>query len=126
MSDSEIPVLGPVAAYARWAPSYPPRAHNPLMRAEERAMLSLLPTQLRGRVVLDAGCGSGRYMLHALRRGAQYVLGVDLSTEMLKRAEAELQMALSDWVPQHTPAARAMPAVALVKGSVAALPLPGR
>jgi malonyl-CoA O-methyltransferase len=126
MSDSETPLLDPVAAYARWAASYPPHAHNPLMRAEERAMLSLLPTELRGRVVLDAGCGSGRYMLHSLRRGAQYVLGVDLSTEMLQRAAAELQMALSDWTPQHSPSAGAIPAATLVKGSVAALPLPGR
>jgi malonyl-CoA O-methyltransferase len=40
--------------------------------------------------VLDAGCGSGRYMLHALDRGAARVTGVDLSAEMLERAGREL------------------------------------
>src|SRR5215510_1905626 len=84
MTDS--PILEPVPAYALWAASYPPHAHNPLMLAEERAMLALLPADLRGRVVLDAGCGSGRYLLHALRRNARRVLGVDLSAEMLARA----------------------------------------
>jgi malonyl-CoA O-methyltransferase len=86
-------LLEPLAAYALWADSYPARAHNPLMRTEERAMLSLLPPDLSGRVVLDAGCGSGRYVLHALRRGAAEVVGVDLSPEMLQRARTELAAA---------------------------------
>src|SRR5215510_11018917 len=90
MTDS--PILEPVPAYALWAASYPPHAHNPLMLAEERAMLELLPADLRQRSVLDAGCGSGRYLLHALRRGARRVLGVDLSAEMLGRARAELKI----------------------------------
>src|SRR5579875_556451 len=63
-------ILEPVEAYALWAPDYPPHAHNPVMQAEERAMLALMPTDLRAQSVLDVGCGSGRYMLHALRRGA--------------------------------------------------------
>jgi malonyl-CoA O-methyltransferase len=87
------PVLDPVAAYALWADDYPPYAHNPLMQAEERAVLALLPGDLRGRAVLDAGCGSGRYLIHARRRGARRVLGVDLSAEMLARASQEMR----DW-----------------------------
>lgn len=86
----EIPTLDPVAAYALWAESYPPQAHNPLMQAEERAMLALLPADLRGRRILDAGCGSGRYLSHALGRGARAALGVDLSGEMLARAARAL------------------------------------
>lgn len=46
-----------------------------------------LPARAR---VLDAGCGSGRYMLHALRRGAARISGVDLSPQMLRRAHEEL------------------------------------
>ena len=89
---TETPTLAPAAAYALWAASYPPHAHNPLMLAEERAMLALLPADLRGRAVLDAGCGSGRYLLHAARRNARRVLGVDLSSEMLARARSELKI----------------------------------
>jgi malonyl-CoA O-methyltransferase len=84
------PILDPAEAYALWAPSYPARAHNPVMLAEERAMLGLLPQDLSGRNVLDAGCGTGRYMRYAMQRGAARIAGVDLSPEMLLRAEAEL------------------------------------
>jgi malonyl-CoA O-methyltransferase len=118
-SDRPVQVLDPIAAYARWAASYPARAHNPLMRAEERALLSLLPTDLSGRAVLDAGCGSGRYMLHALQRGAAYVIGVDRSPEMLRRARGELTSA------QAGPALAAgtIAHFGLLQASLQALPL---
>jgi malonyl-CoA O-methyltransferase len=79
-----------VVAYALWADDYPPYAHNPLMQAEERAMSKLLPQDLRSLRVLDAGCGSGRYLIHARRRGARQIVGVDLSAEMLARARADM------------------------------------
>ena len=109
---SPQPLLEPREAYALWATSYPAHAHNPVMRAEERAMLGLMPDALHGQAVLDVGCGSGRYMLHALRRGAARVTGVDLSPQMLERAGTELAALHAD-AP-----------IALVQGSLAALPLP--
>jgi malonyl-CoA O-methyltransferase len=105
-------ILAPAQAYALWAASYPAHAHNPVMQAEERAMLDLMPDDLRGHSVLDAGCGSGRYMLHALRRGAARVTGVDLSPEMLERASAELGTEQGG-AP-----------VELLQGSVTTLPIP--
>jgi malonyl-CoA O-methyltransferase len=79
--------LDPIAGYALWAADYPAHAHNPFMLAEERAMLAMLPQSLHGRHVLDVGCGSGRYLLHARERGAT-LLGVDQSGQMLARASA--------------------------------------
>lgn len=105
-------MLEPVEAYALWASSYPAHAHNPVMQAEERAMLGLMPSGLQGQAVLDVGCGSGRYMLHALRRGAARVIGVDLSPQMLERAGMELATFQSD------------AEIDLVQGSLAALPVP--
>ncbi|TAN03485.1 MAG: class I SAM-dependent methyltransferase [Rhodanobacteraceae bacterium] len=109
---TRVQILEPRDAYALWAPSYPPRAHNPVMQAEERAMLALMPIDLHGQIVLDAGCGSGRYILHALRRGATRVTGVDLSVEMLERADAELRA--------HCHAA----GIELMQGDLEALPVP--
>ncbi|MDG6349396.1 class I SAM-dependent methyltransferase [Luteimonas sp. 8-5] len=106
-------LLDPAQAYALWAESYPPHAHNPVMLAEERAMLALLPASLHGLAVLDAGCGSGRYLLHALARGARHVTGVDLSAPMLARAAAA--------VGEAGNAGR----VTLVQGNLDALPMPG-
>jgi malonyl-CoA O-methyltransferase len=81
------------------------------MQAEERAMLAMLPADLHGQSVLDAGCGSGRYLLHAWRRGASRLTGVDLSAPMLARAQAELAQV------------RERAALALSVGSVASLPV---
>jgi len=105
------PILDPAEAYALWAPSYPARAHNPVMLTEERAMLGLLPQDLSGRNVLDAGCGTGRYMRYAMQRGAARVAGVDLSRDMLLRAEAELD------------AGRRRASIELMQGSLDDLPV---
>jgi SAM-dependent methyltransferase len=41
---------------------------------------------LRGRTVLDLGCGSGRYLVEAAHRGAARVVGVDVAPEMIEVA----------------------------------------
>ena len=76
--------LEPQAAYALWADTYPPYAHNALMALEQRTVLSLLPN-LAGRTVIDAGCGSGRYLRELRTLGAEPI-GVDLSGPMLAQA----------------------------------------
>jgi malonyl-CoA O-methyltransferase len=71
--------------YRDWAPFYPPTAHNALMHVEERAMLSLLP-DVTGRLVLDAGSGTGRYAPLVAACGAARVICVDRSASMLLSA----------------------------------------
>jgi malonyl-CoA O-methyltransferase len=78
--------VDPQAAYALWAENYPPRPHNALMEAEQRTVLALLP-DVQGRSVLDAGCGTGRYLQELKVRGAS-AIGVDLSAQMLERARS--------------------------------------
>lgn len=77
-------VLEPLDAYALWAPTYAAEAHTPLMRIEERAMRDLIP-DVRRRAVLDAACGTGRYLRELESRGAAIACGVDLSHTMLQR-----------------------------------------
>jgi malonyl-CoA O-methyltransferase len=76
--------IDPQAAYALWANQYPPRPHNALMEAEQQAVLALLP-DVHGLTVLDAGCGTGRYLQELKARGA-FAIGMDLSAAMLARA----------------------------------------
>ena len=76
--------LEPQAAYSLWAKNYPPRPHNPLMELEQQTVLSLLPN-VSGLTVLDAGCGTGRY-LQALKNRGAFAIGMDLSAAMLSRA----------------------------------------
>jgi malonyl-CoA O-methyltransferase len=76
--------LEPQAAYSLWAKTYPPRPHNPLMELEQQTVYSLLP-EVKGLTVLDAGCGTGRYLQALERRGA-FAIGMDLSAAMLAHA----------------------------------------
>jgi malonyl-CoA O-methyltransferase len=110
-AEESVPVLEPREAYALWAASYPPHAHNPVMLAEERAMLSLLPDDLRGCRVLDAGCGSGRYLRHALSRDARAAVGIDISEQMLA-------VAMKDGLPGQDRSR-----TALIRGNLSAIPL---
>ncbi|GAB4424761.1 MAG: class I SAM-dependent methyltransferase [Anaerolineae bacterium] len=74
-----------LSGYALWAERYPARPHNPLMAAEQAAMLSLLPENLAGRRCLDAACGSGRYLRILRDRRAAITIGFDLSPHMLQQ-----------------------------------------
>lgn len=83
--------LANVEAYDLWAASYPPLPHNPLMRAEQEAVLALCPG-VTGRCVLDLACGSGRYGMLVQAAGAAVVVGCDRSGGMLERSPLALRV----------------------------------
>ena len=60
-----------------------------------QTLLSWLPEDLRGRRILDAGCGTGALAVAAARRGAQ-VLAIDLSPTLVALARERLPRALQD------------------------------
>lgn len=72
------------AAYELWSETYPPTPHNPLMVAEQDAVLRRLAT-VRATSALDVGTGSGRYLPLLASTGATTVIGADLSMGMLRR-----------------------------------------
>jgi SAM-dependent methyltransferase len=78
-------------AYERWARSYPPVAHNPLMRVEEQAMLDRWP-DVAGRRVLDLASGSGRYSGRLIQTGAAAVVAMDFCLPMLAQVSAGLRI----------------------------------
>ena len=81
------PILPTLDAYDRWAASYPPWPHNPLMRAEQKAMLEQWP-DVAGRRALDLACGTGRYAKLLAQGGASEVFAVDFSAAMLRQVPA--------------------------------------
>jgi len=68
-------------AYELWAATYPPIAHNPVMRAEQSTVEPLL-RRVQARRALDVGTGSGRYLPILSASGAA-VVGLDFSWAML-------------------------------------------
>jgi malonyl-CoA O-methyltransferase len=94
-----LQTLSSLDAYARWAASYPPHAHNALMQAEETAMRALLPP-LDNQVILDLACGTGRYGLLAGEKGARLVVGVDNSAAMLRASPLQYRaLATTEAIP---------------------------
>ena len=89
-------------------------------------MLALLPGHLRGHAVLDAGCGSGRYLLHVLRRGARRVLGVDLSAEMLARAASFEFKVMSSELAHARNSKLITQNLELIRASIEAIPVRDR
>lgn len=79
----KAPVLTSLQAYSRWAASYPPQAHNALMRHEEHLLSTLLPA-MNGGTALDLAGGSGRGGRLLLERGAARVISLDNSLPMLR------------------------------------------
>jgi magnesium-protoporphyrin O-methyltransferase len=57
-------------------------------------LLAMLPANLQGRRVLDAGCGTGALAVEAARRGAE-VVAIDLSPTLVKLAAERLPADLS-------------------------------
>lgn len=74
--------LSPQDGYDRWAAQYDVDSRNPVIDLEDQAITRLMPV-LDGKRVLDAGCGTGRHSIRALRQDASVVVGVDLSGPML-------------------------------------------
>jgi magnesium-protoporphyrin O-methyltransferase len=63
-------------------------------------LLSWLPADLRGRRVLDAGCGTGALAIEAARRGA-HVVAIDLSPTLVQLARDRLPADLREASPGH-------------------------
>ncbi|HEX2012237.1 MAG TPA: class I SAM-dependent methyltransferase [Roseateles sp.] len=79
------------AAYDSWAQTYPALPHNPLMRAEQQALLELWP-DVAGARALDLACGSGRYAQLLRERSAASVVAADYSPAMLAQAQVEYRV----------------------------------
>lgn len=74
-------------AFALWSQVYDDQL-NPLLSLEQRFLARMLP-DVRGLNVLDAGCGTGRWLPHLASQSPGSLVGIDASPEMLARASAK-------------------------------------
>lgn len=79
--------VGTIEGYDKWASTYE-RDPNPLVMLEQRVTLELIGN-VKGKCILDLGCGTGRYCALLTERGAT-VVGIDPSSEMLEQAKRKL------------------------------------
>jgi cytosine/adenosine deaminase-related metal-dependent hydrolase/ubiquinone/menaquinone biosynthesis C-methylase UbiE len=74
--------------FDHWAPSYDAQP-NPLLALEQRVLLPRLGG-VCGLDILDAGCGTGRWLKLLAGRSARSLVGVDISPVMLGLAAGKL------------------------------------
>jgi cytosine/adenosine deaminase-related metal-dependent hydrolase/ubiquinone/menaquinone biosynthesis C-methylase UbiE len=81
-------LASPVEAFDAWAEVYDTQP-NPLLALEERVLGPMMP-DVRGLDVLDAGCGTGRWLRQFAGRSPRSLIGVDISPAMLLLAGIKL------------------------------------
>lgn len=82
--------------YERWASRYD-ETSNPVVAADDRVLGELIG-DVTGRIVLDAGCGTGRHTVRLAEQAAR-VIALDFSANMLAQTRAKLeQRGLADRV----------------------------
>ena len=64
------------------------RSQKGLAGAGEWPTLQRLLPDMRGKRVLDLGCGYGWHCKYAIEHGANHVIGVDISTKMIDKAKS--------------------------------------
>lgn len=74
-------------AFGLWSQVYDDQL-NPLLSLEQRFLARMLP-DVSGLDVLDAGCGTGRWLAHLAAQSPRSLVGVDACPEMLMRASAK-------------------------------------
>jgi cytosine/adenosine deaminase-related metal-dependent hydrolase/ubiquinone/menaquinone biosynthesis C-methylase UbiE len=78
----------PAEAFDTWADVYDSQP-NPLLALEQRFLGPMLP-DVRGLDVLDAGCGTGRWLHQLAAKSPRSLLGADISPQMLRLAAAKV------------------------------------
>jgi cytosine/adenosine deaminase-related metal-dependent hydrolase/ubiquinone/menaquinone biosynthesis C-methylase UbiE len=78
----------PAETFDTWADVYDSQP-NPLLALEQRHLSPMLP-DVRGLDVLDAGCGTGRWLHHLADKSPRSLLGADISPQMLLLAAAKV------------------------------------
>ena len=78
----------PSEVFDSWAEVYDTQP-NPLLSLEQRILGNRLE-DIRGLDILDAGCGTGRWLHQLADRGPRSLIGVDISPAMLLLAGTKL------------------------------------
>ncbi|MBM2840937.1 MAG: biotin synthase [Bacteroidetes bacterium] len=91
----EPPVLDPLDAYQLWAETYDDIEDNALLFAESRGVRPILESHsLENKTILDAGCGTGRYLQLLQSYRPRLLVGFDFSPKMLEQAESKMNGSL--------------------------------
>lgn len=91
--------LNPKDAYNLWSETYDGE-RNPVKSFSDAMISELLP-DMNGKTLLDVGCGTGYACNLALQHGSSRVLGLDISENMIAKAQNLIQNSKADFRVIH-------------------------
>lgn len=84
----------PRKAYNLWAGGYDSQSGNLMLDLDEKLFSELIdPLHIKGAVVADIGCGTGRHWTKLLDKQPSRIVGFDVSEEMLGKLNAKFPSA---------------------------------
>ena len=87
--------MEPAEAYDLWCLEYDDQPGNLVLELDELIFSHLLAgTELRGKIVFDIGCGTGRHWNKIIEQQPAQLTGFDVSTGMLLKLKAKFPAAL--------------------------------
>jgi len=104
------PEMDTASAYDDWSESYDHQPGNLVLDLEESIFSRLIePLDLRGAIVIDFGCGTGRHWAKIYEKYPGHLMGFDLSDGMLARLKEKFPRATvartKNMLPPEIPAA---------------------
>ncbi len=83
-------LLSPVEAYRIWSESYDSEKDNLMLYYDDIILRKLIyETNLKSKVILDYGCGTGRHWKEFLKFEPAKIIGCDISPEMLVKLKSK-------------------------------------
>jgi malonyl-CoA O-methyltransferase len=91
LTHRSAPLLEPFEAYQLWAESYDDIDDNALLAAESSIVLPLIAKHtLVGKVLLDAACGTGRYLQALSKANPRLLTAIDFAPNMIRRVNEKM------------------------------------
>ncbi|HVS97514.1 MAG TPA: class I SAM-dependent methyltransferase [Puia sp.] len=91
---SRLPEAAPAEAYDVWSKSYDSQPDNLMLALDGELCGQLLDrVPLRGKLVADVGCGTGRHWQRLYEQRPARLVGFDVSTGMLARLQVKYPLA---------------------------------
>ena len=87
-------IYSPVDAYNIWADTYDKEQDNLMLFYDNIILNELLSKiELKGKVILDYGCGTGRNWSHFMKNESEEIIGSDISSNMLEKLKSKYESA---------------------------------
>ena len=86
----------PEAAYNRWAAAYDSQPGNLMLALDEELFSAFLDTvDIKNKIVVDVGCGTGRHWKKIMEKEPQQLIGYDVSAGMLQILKTKFPQAVT-------------------------------